>query len=89
MELFFVKVALLRTTHNLMQFYSQNICNSDINNFVSTLYLTQWDIKAKQLLSGKLYDVITTCVVVKEHVMLRPHVEWHRNTCGFDLRSQP
>ncbi len=56
-------VGLLHTTHNLKQFYSQNIYNSDINNFVSTWYLKQWDIKAKQPLSGNLYDVITLCGV--------------------------
>ncbi len=60
-ELFFVwvidqiLVGLLRTTHNLMQFYSQNIYNSDINNFVSNWYLKQSDIKAKQPLSSNIY----------------------------------
>ncbi len=53
----FVKVGLLRTTHNLMLFYSQNIYNSDINNFVSTWNLKQWDIKTKLPLPGNLYDV--------------------------------
>ncbi len=46
-----------------MQFYTQNIYNSDINNFVSTWYLKQWDIKTKQPLFGNLYDVITSCEV--------------------------
>ncbi len=45
------------------QFYSQNIYNGDINNFVWTLYLKQWDIKEKQPWSGYLYDVITLCRV--------------------------
>ncbi len=37
-----------------MLFYSQNIYNNDINNFVSTWYLKQWDIKAKQFWPGNL-----------------------------------
>ncbi len=57
--LFFAIVGLLCTTPNLMQFYSQNIYNGDINNFVSTRYLKLLDIKAKQPLSGNLYDAIT------------------------------
>ncbi len=58
-----ILVGLLETTHNLMQFYSQNIYNSDMSNFVSTWYLKLWNIKAKQPLSGDLYDVITSCGV--------------------------
>ncbi len=58
-ELYFVIVELSRITHNLMLFYLQNIYNSNINNFTSTSYLRQLDIKAKQPSSVNLYDVIS------------------------------
>ncbi len=56
-------VGLLRTTNNLMHFYSQNTYNSDMNNFVSTWSLKQWNIKAKTPVSCDLYDVIPSCGV--------------------------